>query len=372
MCGLIGVATKNNFGFSHGESKVAQELLFMDTLRGEDSTGVCLVKNTGEVSVVKKATWAPAFMCSKAFQELDAEGYKKGKVFMGHNRKATVGDVTSENAHPFIVNDEFVLMHNGSLPTHKHLADTKVDSEAIAIYLHEHWKDDDTSEDKAKVLAKISGAWCLVFYDLRTEKLNIVRNSQRPMNFAVHNGTLVWASDEHMLKTGLSRNGMPSQEIKVLPAYTLLTFDGTALLEVALPTAPFFPSVATASSPIGNKTGTKSSGPTAATGIEGSMSKNSFKKFIRYMEGKKINFNLEDYVDVNGLWHFYGDKTEWEFSHEITGMCKDDTLLSEVLATYGMAQGVIDKAVRDKETGHVRFYVTLSGVYENAEATACH
>lgn len=372
MCGLIGVATKTNFGFSHSENKIANELLFMDTLRGEDSTGVCLVKNTGDVSVIKKATWAPAFICSKPFQELDSIAYKQGKIFMGHNRKATVGEVVSANAHPFIVNDEFVLMHNGSLPTHKHLADTKVDSEAIAIYLHEHWKDDDTPENKAKVLAKIGGAWCLVFYDLRTEKLNIVRNAQRPMNFMVNNGTLVWSSDEHILKAGLSRNAQPVHSVKVLPAYTLLTFDGTALLEVALPTAPFFPVAAASQSPLGTKSGTKANSPTATTGIEGSMSKNGFKKFIRFMEGKQITFNLEDYVDVQNMWHFYGDKTEWDFSHEITGMCKDDVLLSEVMNAYGMARGQITKAVRDKETGHVRFYVELLGVYENAEATACH
>jgi len=166
----------------------------MDTLRGYDSTGVCLVRNDYTARVVKKATWAPSFLMSKAFDETDKQLYNNGKIFMGHNRKATVGEISSENAHPFIVNNELVLMHNGSLPTHKHLADTTVDSEAIAQYLHANWDEAADAKAKADLLAKIGGAWALVWYDLRTEKLNIVRNAQRPLYIYDSNGTFFSAT----------------------------------------------------------------------------------------------------------------------------------------------------------------------------------
>lgn len=365
MCGLVGVTTKNSYGFTQVESRIAEELLFMDTLRGQDSTGVTMVRNDGTVKMIKKATWAPALMCNKEFTKLQDELFKVGKCFLGHNRKATVGDVTSENAHPFVVNNEFILMHNGSLHTHKHLADTQVDSEAIAIYLHQHWDDDATAEEKAKTLAKIGGAWALVWYDMRTEKVNIVRNAQRPMFYVEDKGTLIYASDEHMLRAACTRNGIATAP-KSLPAYTLLTFDGLVLSEVALPTAPFFPPVQA----LGSKapTGTCQLG-TSTTTSEDKLSKNQFKKFIRFMVGKTINFNVEDFVDVNGITQWYGDKTEWDFPHELTGILENEKIIPEVEAAFGMATGKIATAFRDKDTGVIKMYIDLQGAY--AETTTC-
>ena len=59
----------------------------------------------------------------------------KGKALIGHNRKATVGSVNNATAHPFVVGDSFAMVHNGTLRNHKALADTVVDSEALAIHL---------------------------------------------------------------------------------------------------------------------------------------------------------------------------------------------------------------------------------------------
>src|SRR5574343_438908 len=172
MCGLVGVVMKSNAGFNNSSLNMFEELLFIDTLRGPDSTGTFLVDKDGDVTVLKNDMTAWDFMSTKQFNEhISKPAYKSGKALIGHNRKATQGKVNPANAHPFVVNKEFTLVHNGTLTTHKHLGDTEVDSEAIAKYLHDKWKDEDTPEDKAKVLAHIGGAWALIWYDVRTNNL---------------------------------------------------------------------------------------------------------------------------------------------------------------------------------------------------------
>lgn len=336
----------------------------MNTLRGYDSTGICSVENDGKVQVLKKSTWAPNFMVSKAFSEVEKTLISSGKFFLGHNRKATVGKVTSANAHPFVIDNEFVLMHNGSLPTHKHLGDHEVDSEAIAQYLHTNWDDELTLEEKAKLLSHIGGAYALVWYDLRSEKLNIVRNSQRPLYYATMTGTIFWASDEHMLRCALSRNYNNSNmfTIKSLPAYTLLTHDGKGLQEVALPTVPF-PQVKTTTPQV------STTGCGSGATIEPSMSKAQFKKWLRAITGKEVEFNVEDFVDVRGVNTWYGEKPDWSFSHELVGTTSDEVML-EVLNNYSMGRGIVTNATYDKISHHITVYINLKGTY--VQTPACH
>lgn len=363
MCGLVGGVTKGNFGFTGPEQKVLNELLFMDTLRGPDSTGVCLVRTNYTARVIKKATWGPSFLCSKAFQETDTSLYQEGKFFMGHNRKATVGEITSENAHPFIVNNELVLMHNGSLTGHKHLADTAVDSEAIAQYLHQNWNDDATPEEKGKVLAKLGGAWALVWYDLRTEKLNIVRNAQRPLFIFEDKGLFFWASDEHMLRCALARNSFHGQ-IKAVPTYNVLTFSETGLQEVVLPTTAFFPQTYTPTANGGTTTTTK------IYTANGWVSKNHYKKIIKELVGRKIVFNLEGTANIHGMSTFYGESTDLAYNHEIIGQVNDKLMLDTIEDNYGLAQGVVLSASHQKTTGYISIHVKLLGAYSYAKEGA--
>lgn len=365
MCGLIGGMTRGGFGFTGSEQKVLNELLFMDTVRGPDSTGVCLVRSDYTVRVAKKATWAPNFVCSKAYQEIDAALFKEGKMFMGHNRKATVGEISSENAHPFIVNNELVLMHNGSLPTHKHLADTTVDSEAIAIYLHKNWDDAASPEEKAKVLSKIGGAWALIWYDLRTEKLNIVRNAQRPLSIYEDKGTYFWASDENMLTCVLKRHTYYGA-VKSVPVHTLLTFSESGLQEVVLPATAFFPQVLAH--------GTKPITPSSKIYTpEGHVSKNLFKRVSKELVGKTLVFNVEDFINIKGATTFFGDKTELSFNHEIIGYAPNPAMNGEIEDNYGVARGVVLSSSHNKTTGYVTFHVKLLGAAKYAnQIAACH
>jgi asparagine synthetase B (glutamine-hydrolysing) len=364
MCGLIGGYTKGNFGFSGAGQKALEELLFMDTLRGPDSTGVCVIKNDYDVRVAKKASWAPSFLMSKAFGEIGDILFKSGKMFMGHNRKATVGNINSENAHPFIVQNELVLMHNGSLPSHKHLADTEVDSEAIAIYLHQHWDDAASPQEKANVLSKIGGAWALVWYDLRTEKLNIVRNAQRPLFIYKGASDTFWASDEDMLRCAAKRNNFHGN-ISAVPTYTVLSFSEKGLQEVVLPASSFFP-------PSQPKAITYS-GPDKKTTYTaaGWVSKNAFKRIAKEWVGQTITFDLEGEVAINNMHSFYGESAGLEINHEIIGIVPSVKLLSEIEDNYGVAKGTVMSCTHNKTTGYITFVVKLLGASKYA-TSACH
>ncbi len=377
MCGIVGAIAKYNNGFNTGALAAFTDLLFMDTLRGPDSTGVFLVDKDGDTTLLKDVGTAQRFLVNKDYDTyIDTPAYKIGKALVGHNRKATIGKVDAVNAHPFTVNGEFVLVHNGSLPGHKHLGDAEVDSNAIAQYLHDKWKDDGTPEEKADLLAHIGGAWALVWYDLRTNKLNIVRNSQRPLSLIETNSEWFFASKLAMLRAGLSRNNLTEKtlvEIQPLVVYSFNLEDPVAskVEEVVLPTAPFFPQPK-ATHTKQQKTGGKQTQTPGDT--DDALSKSAFKKFTKGLIGREISFYVEDFVDVNAAGdehsplYFYGENFAYNFHHEITGMVAQP-LAMQVMDNYNCAVGKVVDVGYHKATRCVKIQVAITGATQNEAAT---
>ena len=114
MCGIVGVVSKHTNGFSSPEMDMFQNMLFVDTMRGWDSTGVFGVDNYGNVGIAKAAMHGADFICTKEFKEFKSHAIKNGIFAVGHNRAATRGTINDENAHPFYVEDKIVLVQNGS------------------------------------------------------------------------------------------------------------------------------------------------------------------------------------------------------------------------------------------------------------------
>lgn len=194
MCGLVSVITKTSNGFTKEQCDVFDSLLFMDQLRGMHSTGTFLVDKENQMQWIKEACNATDFRQYKVYHEHLEVAYKRGSALVGHNRHATKGEVVDENAHPFTVDNRITLVHNGTLwGDHKKLADTVVDSHAIAHVIHEN------GDDVEAALSKLSGAYALIWHDYKNSTVNFVRNSQRPLYWIETHNSWIWASEANML-----------------------------------------------------------------------------------------------------------------------------------------------------------------------------
>ena len=201
MCGIVGVISGYMNGFTVAEQDIFRDMLFFDTLRGWDSTGVFLVTNTGNVSIRKKAIHGADFLRTEAYKDLKSKAYMKGMFMIGHNRAATKGAVNDLNAHPFWVDDKIVLVQNGTYRgSHKHHKDVEVDTEAIAHVIAEH---DDNIE---LALQKINAAYALVWYNTQKKTLHLVRNSERPLFIVkTSDGGMLFASEYETILHAASR-----------------------------------------------------------------------------------------------------------------------------------------------------------------------
>src|SRR6266850_8089954 len=109
MCGLVLVVNKQRNGFNGDQQNIFRTLLWLDTLRGDDSTGVALIDNIGNVDIAKDAIQGTDFIRTNEYTALHNQAWKDGWAMIGHNRKATRGSITDENAHPFVVDNNIVL-----------------------------------------------------------------------------------------------------------------------------------------------------------------------------------------------------------------------------------------------------------------------
>jgi len=182
MCGHVGFINKWATGFLEWDIKAFEEMLYIDAMRGEDATGICAINTMAGATVLKEAVHSAWFMYDKQYHE-ERKGWTKNlKAILGHNRKATMGGRKDEQSHPFLSNDRFVFFHNGTLHSHKHLADTEVDSEALGMHLTVCEGDVDKL---ATALQKVHGAYACVWYDADKNTIYFLRNEQRTLSFII-------------------------------------------------------------------------------------------------------------------------------------------------------------------------------------------
>lgn len=220
MCGLVGVVSKRPNGFTREHQDIFSTLLFVDTFRGKDATGVFCVSNEGDVYVAKDVGYAPRFMGSKEYEEAQKRAWNRGAALIGHNRAATRGKIDDMNAHPFNVDNNIVLVHNGTMRgNHRKHADVEVDSHAIAHLIHEKGNVTDALEG-------IDAAYALIWYDVAKAELNMIRNDERPLYWMELDDAWLWASETTMLEFAVNRVGgvKVKTEPTALPVDTLQTF----------------------------------------------------------------------------------------------------------------------------------------------------
>lgn len=234
MCGLVGVAGD----IRQAEKKMFRDMLIFDQVRGFDSTGIASVAlgtRPEGPSVYKEVGPAQNIWDFDGTKSFDHRGVLSGssKVLIGHNRAATIGKVTADNAHPFKFGN-ITGAHNGSLTLWDDLLDAHkftVDSKAIfndidGNGIDHTWKN-------------FRGAAALSYWNEKEQTLNLIRNSQRPL-YTIRSRdekTLFWASEWEMIWLAARRNGVKlfleegktNEIFHQLPEEVLHTYKPTSL-----------------------------------------------------------------------------------------------------------------------------------------------
>ena len=211
MCGLVGIFSSNMLN-RHKEAMTT--LLYLDTLRGSDSTGVAALRNNRTFVVHKTVEAGPQYVDDPRYKNmLQLNDY----CWIGHNRFGTVGGRTQKNAHPFTVHNDkgltvMVGAHNGTIKNRYQLdshADFGTDSEAFLNQIK--------NKGLKETLAIADGAWALTYYDYEHETLNFIRNEERPFFFGYEDDvkTMIWASEEWMIRAACGRHGIKLKDNKV-------------------------------------------------------------------------------------------------------------------------------------------------------------
>lgn len=216
MCGLVGLISRKSNGFYHADMQLMQNLLLLDQIRGEDSTGVFTVMRDGNLRITKVGSHPAHLFTTASWTKHRQAAISDGRIMIGHNRKATMGGINSANAHPFH-EENIVLVHNGTLRGgHKKLADVEVDSHAVCHAFAE--------QGAEAVIKTLDAAFAFIWWDIEKQRLFAVRNNERPLHIVTTEDYHILCSEAWMAEALLRRDNKKIVEIVEIPAGRLYEF----------------------------------------------------------------------------------------------------------------------------------------------------
>lgn len=206
MCGIIGIIT------SEKRNLVPEIISSLKNLeyRGYDSTGIAII-NTGEIKRVHRLG-APSdvFVSQEISEELGVTG-DGISVAIGHNRWATHGKPSEENAHPhFDCTDTLAIVHNGTILNHESLRKELIalghtflsttDTEVIPHLIEQKIKEGSSVRDAfLDTAARLEGSFGLALISASEPDNLLLAKHGSPLLFGVLKDTLIAASSSNAI-----------------------------------------------------------------------------------------------------------------------------------------------------------------------------
>ncbi len=202
MCGIIGYIGKEN------ATPLLLEGLRRESYRGYDSSGIVVFgkETTRYVRAVGKL---------EKLEELVAQDPFSGTIGLGHNRWATHGGVTQENAHPHTdCKDNFFLVHNGIIENYAALKEklekeghrftSQTDTEVLP-HLIEHFFKGNLEQAVKEALKLVRGAYGIAVIAKQDPGKIVVAKLSSPLVLSVNGAGGFVASDPAALLSHSNR-----------------------------------------------------------------------------------------------------------------------------------------------------------------------
>lgn len=200
MCGLFGI-----FGdLDYKDKEIFNQLMVVSSLRGVDSAGASTIRAKDYESETIKLVGTPYDLLDHPKYDNVVRVFDKVAV-LGHVRKATQGGISRLVAHPF-ESEHIVFTHNGTLNNWRsawksggvegnYSSDSQKMADAVAAM------------GIKETVEETVGAYALVWADKNRQSLNMLRNSQRELWYAMteDGSKLYYASEWRMLMLILDR-----------------------------------------------------------------------------------------------------------------------------------------------------------------------
>lgn len=225
MCGILGMIGQ---GITLNDREWLRDFFLLSQIRGIDSVGIMTAEYDNQTHIETRMSYKSAISASEFVKSPEAKPFftnTKADLFLGHVRWATVGNINSQNAHPFET-ENLVAAHNGTLiKSEYHKDKDKTDSEMMFI--------DMEKRGVKEVLEglSITDAYAISVYEKNKGILHLSRNIERPLAFAVHRtrSVIYWGSDYDYLKLSLDKKDIVGVDFYRVEVNQIYTFDVTKI-----------------------------------------------------------------------------------------------------------------------------------------------